>query len=225
LLSSTDEDERQRAVRYTIRTIENAEEMEAGAVILHLGRVEMPGVTPTLSERYHGGKRKEKEPLNAIEDQKKERASRQRKYFDAVLRSLDVLNREAGKRGISLGVENRYHFHEIPNFEEIGTILGEFQGGNIGYWHDVGHATAQENMGLTVQSELLDAYSDQLVGIHLHDAKGLDDHLAPGSGEVDFKKIFSFLKPSHIKILEIHPKVDRADLIRGIDYIKAIDTD
>ena len=68
--------------------------------------------------------------------------------------------------------------------------------------------------------DLLDAYSDHLVGIHLHDAKGLDDHLAPGSGEVDFKKILSILKPSHIKILEIHPKVDKQDLIQGIDYIK-----
>ena len=220
LLSSTDDDERQRATKYTIRTIENAQDIEAEAVILHLGRVEMPGVTPTLSERYHGGKRKDRDPLNQIEEQRKERASRQERHFDAVLRSLDVLNREAEKKGIILGVENRYHFHEIPNFEEIGIILREYRGGNIGYWHDVGHATAQENMGLTLQSDLLDAYSDHLVGMHLHDAKGLDDHLAPGSGDVDFKKILSFLKPSHIKILEIHPKVDKEDLIQGIDYIK-----
>ena len=82
LLSSRDEDERQRAIQYTIQTIENAHDIGAGAVILHLGRVEMPGVTPSLSERYHGGKRKDKEPLDQIEEQRKERASRQRRNFD-----------------------------------------------------------------------------------------------------------------------------------------------
>ena len=222
LLSSTDKDERQKAVQYTIRTIENAHDIEARAIILHLGRVDIPGVTPTLSERYEGGERKQKEDLHPIEEQRLERESRQRKNFDAVLRSLDVLNREAEKKDVFLGIENRYHFHEIPNFEEIGIILNEFQGGNIGYWHDVGHATAQENMGLTPQTDLLDTYGDKLIGIHLHDAKGLDDHLPPGGGEVNFEKILSFLKPSHIKILEIHPKVDRKDLIEGIEYIRTL---
>ena len=222
LLSSTDKDERQRAVQYTTRTIENAHDIEARAIILHLGRVDITGVKPTLSERFHGGKRKEKDDLHEMEGQRQERESRQRKNFDAVLRSLDVLNREAEKKDVFLGIENRYHFHEIPNFEEIGIILNEFQGGNIGYWHDVGHAAAQENMGLTPQTDLLDSYGDKLIGIHLHDAKGLDDHLPPGGGEVDFEKILSFLKPSHIKILEIHPKVDRKDLIEGVGYINEL---
>jgi sugar phosphate isomerase/epimerase len=222
LLSSTDKDERQRAVQYTIRTIEHAHDIEARAIILHLGRVGIPGVTPTLSERYHGGKRKEKEDIHRMEEQRQERESGQLKNFDAVLRSLDVLNREAERKDIFLGIENRYHFHEIPNFEEIGIILSEFQGGNIGYWHDVGHATAQENVGFTPQADLLDTYGDELLGIHLHDAKGLDDHLPPGSGEVNFEEILSFLKPSHIKVLEIHPKVDRKDLIEGIENIKSL---
>lgn len=222
LLSSTDEDERQRAIQYTIRTIENAHDMGARAVILHLGRVDVPGMKPTLSERYQGGKRKDRGPLPPIEGRRLERETRQKENFDAVLRSLDVLNREAEKRGISLGVENRYHFHEIPNFEEIGIILKQFQGGKIYYWHDVGHATAQENMGFSRQADLLNTYGDDLIGIHLHDVRGLDDHLPPGSGEVNFEKILSFLKPSHIKILEIHPKVDRKDLIEGINHIKTM---
>ena len=222
LLSSTDKDERQRAVQYTTRTIENAHDLEARAVILHLGRVDIPGVTPTLTERYQGGKRKDKEDLDSIEELTEERAAGQIKNFDAVLRSLDVLIREAERRNVYLGIENRYHFHEIPNFDEIGIILREFQGGNIGYWHDVGHATAQENMGLTPQMDLLDTYGDSLIGIHLHDVKGLDDHLPPGSGEVNFEEILSYLKPSHIKILEIHPKVDREELVEGIDYIKTL---
>jgi sugar phosphate isomerase/epimerase len=77
-------------------------------------------------------------------------------------------------------------------------------------------------VSFTPQADLLDTYGDELLGIHLHDAKGLDDHLPPGSGEVNFEEILSFLKPSHIKVLEIHPKVDRKDLIEGIENIKSL---
>ena len=52
LLSSTDKDERRRAVAYTIRTLEHAHELGAEVVILHLGRVDMPSVVPRFSERY-----------------------------------------------------------------------------------------------------------------------------------------------------------------------------
>ena len=42
LLSSTDSDERSNAVKHTIQTIEHAHELEAIAVVLHLGTVDMP---------------------------------------------------------------------------------------------------------------------------------------------------------------------------------------
>jgi sugar phosphate isomerase/epimerase len=222
LLSSTDRDERRRAVAYTIRTLEHAHELGAEVVILHLGHVDMPGVVPRFSERYQGGKRKREEPPADITEQRIERKSRQQKNLDAVLLSLDELNREAATRNVFLGIENRYHFNEIPDFEEIGIILKAFEGGHIRYWHDMGHAGAQENMGLVKQEDLLNAYADRLIGIHLHDVKGLDDHLPPGKGEMNFEKIKVFLKPSHLKILEVHPKVDRKDLLEGIEYVRAL---
>ena len=60
----------------------------------------------------------------------------------------------------------------------------------------------------------------EMTGIHLHDVKGIDDHLAPGQGEMDYEEIRPFLKSYHIKILEVHSKVDREDLIDGIRFIK-----
>lgn len=77
-------------------------------------------------------------------------------------------------------------------------------------------------MGLTPQMDLLKTYGESLIGIHLHDAKGLDDHLPPGSGEVNFEEILSCLKPFHIKVLEIHSKVDREELIQGLEFIKTL---
>ena len=70
------------------------------------------------------------------------------KHLDAVLFSLDKLNREAEKRkAYFLGVENRYYLHEIPDFDEIGMVLREFEGGKLRYWHDVGHAARTGKSG------------------------------------------------------------------------------
>ena len=58
---------------------------------------------------------------------RKERTSKRQQFLDAVLFSLEKLNQEAEKQGVSLGVENRYYFHEIPDFEEFGIIFKKSQ--------------------------------------------------------------------------------------------------
>jgi sugar phosphate isomerase/epimerase len=41
LLSSLDHEEREKAITFTIKTIQTAHDLECAAVVLHLGRVEM----------------------------------------------------------------------------------------------------------------------------------------------------------------------------------------
>jgi len=220
LLSSTHNDERSKAVEFTIKTLEHAHELGAKAVILHLGRVDMPSPAQDFFRLFGSGKIGEKEGLDFVKEQKRIREASKKKNLDAVLLSLEKLNREAEKRGILLGIENRYHFHEIPDLEEIGPILERFKGGNIRYWHDVGHAMAQQNMGLSRQRDLLESYSQEMIGIHLHDVRGLEDHLAPGQGEVEYNEIKPFIKPSTIPVLEVHRKVSREELLEGIRFLK-----
>lgn len=220
LLSSPDEHERSRAVAYSVKTIEHTHDLGAKAVVLHLGKVDMPNRAERFFGLYRDGVIGEKEGLEFIEEQSSIRRARKKSNIDAVLLSLDALNKEAVNRGIMLGVENRFHFHEIPDFEEIGLILEKFRGGNIGYWHDAGHAKVQENLGLTTQRGLLEAYTGQMIGMHFHDVRGLDDHLAPGQGEMDFKEIKAFLKPSAITILELHSGVPQEEVREGIRLLK-----
>jgi len=220
LLSSTDSEEHIKAVKYTVKTLEHARELGARAVILHLGRVDMPNPAQNFFRLCGDGKIGEREGLAFVKEQKRIREASKKKNLDAVLSGLEKLNREAEKREILLAIENRYHFHEIPDLEEIGLILEKFKGGNIRYWHDVGHAMAQQNMGLNRQSDLLEGYSKDMIGIHLHDVRGLDDHLAPGQGEVDYGQIRPFVKSSTITVLEVHPKVKRKELVEGIRFIK-----
>ena len=59
-----------------------------------------------------------------------------------------------------------------------------------------------------------------MIGIHLHDIKGLDDHIPPGKGEVEYREIIPFLSPSMIKILEINYRVAKRDLLEGVSFIE-----
>jgi sugar phosphate isomerase/epimerase len=223
LLSSIDRDERLSAVKYSTRTIEHANELEARAVVFHLGRVDMPDPKAEFFRLYETGKIGEAEGLAFIEEQRQIRKNKQQKNLDAALFCLEKLNRVAEKKGIFLGIENRYYFHEIPNFEEFAIIMNEFEGGNIRYWHDVGHASALEKLGICRQKDLLKTYSENMIGIHLHDIKGLDDHLAPGQGDMDFEEIRPFIKPNIIKVLEVQSGVERDDLLKGAEILKGMD--
>ncbi len=220
LLSSTDKEERSMAVKYSIRSIEHASDLEAGALVLHLGRVDMPNPIDAMRDLYDKGRMDQEEGRAFLEEQDSLRASRAGKSLDAVLFSLEKLNREAEKRGVFLGVENRYYLHEIPDFDEIGIILRKFDGGMIRYWHDAGHAAVQENLGICPQKALLEAYSDKIVGIHLHDAKGLEDHLPPGSGHIQFKEIRPYMKPSTIRIIEVSSGAERGEILEGANMIR-----
>jgi sugar phosphate isomerase/epimerase len=221
LLSSTDAAERSSAVKYTIQTIEHAGELEALAVVLHLGTVDMPSQVEKFCTLHAAGRAGHEEATAFLNEQRRIRKATRQKHLDAVLMGLEELNKAAGRNGVLLGIENRYHFHEIPDFEEIGLILKRFEGGNVGYWHDIGHARVQENLGILRRHQLLDAYSEHMVGVHIHDVRGLDDHLAPGQGKVDWEEIQPYLSASVPKILEVNgSKASRKDLMEGIEVIR-----
>ena len=77
-------------------------------------------------------------------------------------------------------------------------------------------------MGIQTQKDLLEAYSSKAAGVHLHDAKGLDDHLPPGEGEIDLQNILSFFNASQIKVIEVNYKASRERLEKGIEYTKQL---
>jgi len=153
---------------------------------------------------------------------RRERTSKRQPFLDTVLFSLEKLNKEAEKQGVSLGVENRYYFHEIPNFEELKVIFQKFAGGKIFFWHDVGHGHVQEKLRIQSHQELLEAYSPFLLGVHLHDAQGYTDHSAPGKGEINFDMIKRFVQDVAIKVLELHPRVSLEEIKKGIALLRSL---
>lgn len=214
-LADLDKEMRLSAVRYTVRTMELTADMEAPAVVLHLGFVEGMGekqitkdaaqarvLTPELSKLL------------------KNRATSAPKHLDAVSFSLERLLERALELGVWLGLENRFHAYQIPNFEEVGVLLERFQGAPIGYWHDTGHAWVTALTGLTLHEDWLRAYGQSLLGCHLHDAVGYQDHRPPGTGDMDWEALCPLLLPARFKVLEVAPGPEPQELAEGAEMLK-----
>lgn len=221
-LSALDEQERKLAIQYSIQTIRHAHELGAGAVVFHLGHVEIAREADRWFSFVDDGKFQTKAGKEFLQQKLIQRQQAKAPYFEALLDSLDRLNHEAERLNILIGVENRYYFEQLPNYHEIGLILDHFQGGKIGYWHDVGHAQTSEVFHIGAHEQFLKSYSKQLIGVHLHDAQkvGYNDHFAPGSGLIDFDMIKKYLPDHAIRIIEAHPKVSAEELQRGVQFLK-----
>ena len=61
-----------------------------------------------------------------------------------------------------------------------------------------------QNLGLAAPKEYLRRYGNSLLGVHLHDVLGCQDHLPPGEGAVDFNALKEYLKRDTLKVLEPH---------------------
>ncbi|MDZ7318194.1 MAG: sugar phosphate isomerase/epimerase [candidate division KSB1 bacterium] len=221
-LSSTNAEQRRLAVKYSLRTIRQARELGARAVVFHLGSVAMNPEHDRWFRLYQQGQFQDQEGKNFVASKLGQRRAASPAQMSAALRSLEQLNRAAEKYGVQLGIENRYFYDEFPNFEEMVVILERFQGSHIGYWHDVGHGQTQETFGLCRHEELLKTFAPRLIGMHLHDCKeiGYRDHYAPGSGLVDFDMIKKYLTADAIRILEVQPQVSLAEVQQAIAFLK-----
>ncbi|MCM8797221.1 MAG: sugar phosphate isomerase/epimerase [Candidatus Omnitrophica bacterium] len=221
-MSSFDEEERRLAVKYTQVTIDLAARLGAKAVVLHCGRVQIPDKTRILIQLYETGQKETKEFKAIKTAMQKERADNYKPFFKNSLRSLDQLNRYAQKKGVYLGIETRFYYHEIPSFEEIGIILNEFKGANLFYWHDTGHAQVMENLGFCRHEEYLNLYGPQMLGMHLHDISGGRDHQPPGKGKLDFCALKKYIGKNVLKILEIHHPATAHDIKEAKEYLAGI---
>lgn len=220
-LSSVDKEERQEGIKLTQNTIRIANDLEVPAIVVHLGEVEMEDEMNTIRDFYKTQKLASEEGKQFIDRKLQEREDKSKPHWDAVLFSLEKINREAERQNIFVGLETRYHYHEIPSFHEFQILFKKFEGSNLRYWHDAGHAQVRENLGFESHERYLQAFSDQLIGMHLHDVVGTEDHLAPNYGEVNFDMIKKYLRPNVARVIEVKSTVTKEDLMQGAGFLQA----
>ena len=203
-LSSLDESERIEAVSFTKQTIDLAASVRARAVVLHMGEVPIDlSLQDRLYKLHDGGYAQTKEYSQAKEELVYQRTSQALPYLDAARKSLQELSEYSRQKGIMLGLETRFHPHEIPNMEEMAELLNEIAESLVGYWHDVGHAEVQQQLGFSLHEEWLSRFRDRMVGIHLHDILGISDHHAPGKGNMNWEMVAKYVPPGIVKVCEI----------------------
>jgi sugar phosphate isomerase/epimerase len=203
-LSSLDESERMEAVSFTKKTIDLAASVRARAIVLHMGEVPIDlSLQDRLYKLHDGGYAQTKEYSQAKEELIYQRTSQVPLYLDAARKSLQELSEYSRQKGIMLGLETRFHFNEIPNMDEMAELLSEVTESLVGYWHDVGHAEVQQQLGFSSHEEWLSRFKGRMVGIHLHDILGISDHHAPGKGDMNWEMVAKYLPPGIVKVCEI----------------------
>ena len=222
LLSSSDREERERAVEYTIKTIELADTIDARIVICHFGHVDIDDPTEKFIELYNRGEKESNDFESLLREAEDKREAKRQKNLDAVLFSLDKLNERAGELDVFIGIENRREFRQIPSLDEIGIILSEFDGANVAYWHNTGYAQIQDNLDIADHEDFLKQYSDKMIGIHLHDVKSTTYHMVPGAGDLDFKMVSEYLSQEVIRVMQLTSKATREEIIEGLSHLKEL---
>jgi sugar phosphate isomerase/epimerase len=219
--TTSDRWERDNAIKHTLKTIETATRVRAGAVVLHLGRVTMRDYTEKLLEMAGRGEvnspRYEKLLAEALE----KRESRKEKYTERADELLKQFIEAAAKAGVRLGIENRDAIEEIPFEGELPFWLRGFPAETVGYWHDTGHAQIKEHLGLILHRFHLENLADRLIGLHIHDVMPPGrDHQEPGTGSVDFAALAPYLRPDLIKVFEFSPSISSEAVRRGVVHVK-----
>jgi sugar phosphate isomerase/epimerase len=139
--------------------------------------------------------------------------------LQAVKKSLNELIKFADQFQVKLGLENRYHFMDIPSIDEMGELLNLAESTRLGFIYDVGHAQALDRLGFYSHEDWLQRYSSRMFGSHLHDVIGVTDHYAPGLGEIDFKFIANFLPETAFRTFEMLPGNTLAQVNVGLDLM------
>lgn len=223
-LAATNEAERELAVSFVRSSIALASDIGARYVIVHLGEVgegELKG-EQALRRLYERGETSGAEWDRANSDAVESRAILAPRYLIQARRSLYDLALTADKSNVTLGLECRLHYHQIPLPGEAVDLLADYRYETVGYCHDVGHAEVLNRLGMVPLASWFHQLGDRLVCSHMHDVLGIRDHRAPGNGDVDFAALASLIPPGAGRTLEIDEQESDDEVARGLALLREI---
>jgi HAD superfamily hydrolase (TIGR01549 family) len=221
LISSLDEKKRIKGLDITKKTVETAQNLGARSIVIHPGMI-MCDYSPEtqLKQLYHKGLKGsvEYEALkkHMIEFRKKVAPA----HVEQVLKSLTSLIEFSRGSGIEIGLENRYHFFDIPLIDEMQLMLDLCDEEWYGFQYDVGHAQVLSQLGFLQHEDWLKRFGKRIIGVHLQDVDGITDHQIPGSGDIDYHMVKRAI-PDHAHLtLEVNPHLTTDELRGGLEHLE-----
>ena len=219
-LSSLDETQRQKAVDNLKRSIDLAVRLGSRSVVVHCGSIHCDHSRDTIiREWYLQGKAGTPEYIQIQQDYIADRDQHKQPHLNQVLRSLEEMINFARGSGIFIGLENRNRYHDLPLPDEMETFLQLCDEPWFGFQYDAGHAHNLEALGMVGKGEWLRRFHHRLIGMHLHDVDGLQDHLAPGMGEVDYSSLAPYLGDGILRTLEVSPDCTLEQIAHGLEVL------
>ena len=223
LLTSEDATMRERGIAATIETLEWAARLEANAIVMHSGRTPIEYPKLEIRELYDSGRWNilpggDAEAIFRRITQ--ERAQTAERALDLLCLSLDPILEAAGRLEVFVGLENRIYPHEIPSPAEFTKLCEVFRGARVGTWYDTGHAGYQEALGFAAPKETWDAMRPNLLGCHVHDVEGIQDHLPPGEGSLDLGGLLGDLPESMPLVVELRASQSVERIAAGIEELR-----
>lgn len=236
-LASTNDEERRAAVEAHLRSVELAAEAGARHVVVHLGAVgaralagerrlrslfeRLPAGAPAVAAgRASADAQLRAEWERTVDETVRARAAAAGPYLAAARRSLEAVAGRAEALGVTIGLESRLHYHEIPLPQEAVDLLAPYPASVAGYLHDVGHAEVLHRLGLVDRGSWFDLLRERLVGLHLHDVRRLTDHRAPGNGDVDYAWLAARIPATAARTFEIDQHERDEDVARGLEVMR-----
>jgi sugar phosphate isomerase/epimerase len=219
-LAAPDDAERQEAVELTKKSVDLARRLGARAVVIHAGHVDL-GVhyfqeLSDICKAEGVNSERAKQLRDMVRKLRKEMRPR---HIDSVTTSLKELVLYLGSDDITLCIENRYFFHQIPLPVEVLYLIDEIGSPRLRYWHDIGHAHVLEAQGWLPHLASLDTVKQHMFGVHIHDSIFTNDHIAPGTGEIDFGPILERVPPEALRVLELSPKVSEDEVALSLAFL------
>jgi sugar phosphate isomerase/epimerase len=220
MVSSLDEECRLQGVNIVKRTIDEAVKLHARLVVIHPGSIVADSrLDRELRKRFKAGEVNE----NSFNDLRDELIADRKMYasahLESVLRSMKEIIEYARPAGISIGLENRYRYYDIPILEELEPLLNLCSEEWYGFQYDIGHAQTLDRLGLCNHEEWLLRYANRMVGVHIHDVKGIVDHQKPGTGDVDFEMVARYLSHQVYRTLEVSPDLSTEDIAAALETL------
>jgi sugar phosphate isomerase/epimerase len=215
--SSSSVQERQRAIKQTLQTIDFAERLGAAFVVLHLGRVPIKPVTEPLIALAKGGQIYSRRYVRRKVEAVANREASAPAYLAKVKECLKPIIEHAAAKNIRLGIEGRRGYEDIPSEREIPALLDELNSPQVGYWHDIGHLQIKENLRFVDHAEWLRAIGPRTLGCHVQDCIWpAQDHQPPFAGDADLEKLIPLLPPTCLFVWEMSPRKTADEIRRSV---------
>lgn len=222
LISSLNATKRNQAVDLVKRTIELAHRLGSRSVVLHTGSIICDHSNDKrLRALFTEGKRNSSDYEALKVEMVQHRASYAAPHLEAVKMSLLQILEFNQSSGLTIGIENRYRYYDLPLPDEMDDLLRLSGDAKYGFQFDTGHAHALEALGLCEKGIWLKRFSDRIIGVHLHDVCGIQDHQLPGEGDIDFISIAPKIPENCQKTIEIAPLATAAGITRCLDFLAA----